>query len=106
MRLRLMQLNAQDLFLQLAYDVTPADLPRLAEEEWQLLGVRDVAVKPLVKLRGLARLLADERPDVVCVNEVGGPESLQALVRLFLADSYVPFCVRGNDGRGIDNGFL
>lgn len=106
MRLTIMQLNAQDLFVRLAYPVGPRDLEGLSEARWQQLGETDLPLKPLGKLRALARLFDEVRPDVVCLNEVGGPESLEVVTRLFLDAAYQPYIVRGNDERGIDNGFL
>jgi hypothetical protein len=101
-----MQLNAQDLFVRLAYPVGPRDLEVLSESQWQQLGETDLPLKPLGKLSALARVIDELRPDVVCLNEVGGPESLVEVTRLFLADAYLPYIARGNDERGIDNGFL
>lgn len=106
MRLKLMQFNVQDLFLQLAYPISTATLQGLTERQWQLLGAEDVELKPLGKLRGLGRVIFQERPDVVLLNEVGGPESLAHFARLFLDDRYEPLILPGRARRGIGNGFL
>lgn len=105
-RLKLMAFNVQDLFLDLAYQLSPADLDDLSEVEWQQLGEADQPLKPLAKLRGIARIFHDEQPDVAMLCEVGGPKALANFCRLFLADAYEPFLIRGNDQRGIDSGFL
>ena len=36
-----MEFNVQDLFLRLEQRIDPADLDRLNEDEWQLLGKRE-----------------------------------------------------------------
>lgn len=106
MRIKLLQYNVQDLFLQLAYPVSAAHLQALSEAHWQLVGATDVKLKPLAQLRGLAAVLAEEAPDVVLLCEVGGAESLKNLARLFLHDAYEPLLIPGQAHRGIGNGFL
>jgi hypothetical protein len=106
MRLKLIELNAQDLFLRLEYPLAPSDLEGLSEAQWRLMAPADAPIKPLAKLRGLARVFVDERPDVAMLCEVGGAESLAAFARLFLADAWEPLLVPGNSERGIDCGFL
>src|SRR6185312_5880453 len=44
--------------------------------------------------------------DIVCMNEVGGEESLQNFARFFLGGKYTPFLIEGNSDRGIDVGYL
>lgn len=105
-RLKLMEYNAQDLFVQLAYPVSAADLQGLSERHWQLVGAPDVRLKPLVQLHGLAHTLREEDPDVVLLCEVGGMESLSHFARLFLGDTYEPYLIPGTANRGIGNGFL
>lgn len=104
--LRLMELNAQDLFISLAYPVQPHDLTGLSEEQWQLLGDGDVPQKPLHKLFGLQELFLKERPDVAMICEVGGMKSLEAFNSLFLNDSYLPLMSEGDSERGIECCFL
>lgn len=101
-----MEFNVQDLFLDLQYPVEPGLLTKLTEREWQLLGKTDAELKPLAKLRGLARVFLEERPDIAMLCEVGGYASLANFSRLFLEDTYEPLLVPGNDERGIHNGFL
>lgn len=105
-RIKLMQLNAQDLFLKLVFPVTSREIEVCTEPQWQLMGADNVALKPLAKLRGLARAIDAEAPDVVFMNEVGGADSLRHFARLFLADRFEPFMVDGQARRGIGNGFL
>src|SRR5262245_51543243 len=103
MRLKLMEYNVQDLFLPLAYAVKPTDLEALNEAEWQLLAAPDQPMKPLAKLKGLARVFAQENPDVALLCEVGGADALAHFNRLFLGERYEPYFFRGNDERGIDS---
>lgn len=98
--------NVQDLFLDLAYDVSPGHLEALSENQWQHLGRAGVHLKPLQKLRGLAAVMLQEQPDVIALCEVGGKAALENFSRLFLEDAYAAWLVEGNDRRGIHNGFL
>lgn len=106
MRLKLMLYNVQDFFFRLAYPVAPEDVAGLGEAEWQLLAPDDVPMKPLAKLRGIAKVIQEEAPDVVMLCEAGGPESLANFSRFFLGDSYEPYATPGISDRGIETGFL
>lgn len=101
-----MEFNVQDLFLRLDQPIGVADLDRLNEDEWQLLGARDEELKPLGKLRGLAQVFREEDPDVAMLCEVGGPEALANFSRLFLADRYEPLATRPISDRGIETAYL
>ena len=104
--MRILALNMQDLFLRLAYPLGPADLADLSEVQWQQLGIDDEPLKPLGKLRGLARVFEELQPDVAVLSEVGGTEALATFNRLFLGDRYEPLLAAGNSNRGIECGFL
>jgi hypothetical protein len=75
-RIKLLQYNVQDLFLQLAYPVEAAHLSGLSEQHWQLVGATDVKLKPLAQLRGLASLwerglLPSDHYPLVCTLDLG-----------------------------------
>ncbi len=102
---RVVQLNAENLFLYLD-DVSPRDWRKLNEKEWQKLSSATVANKSLAKTWWLADSLKVLDADVICLNEVGGLESLSNFAQIFLEDRYVPFLIEGNSDRGIDVGYL
>ncbi len=102
---KVVQLNAENLFLFLN-DTTDRDWRRLSEKDWQKMSTSTVPNKPLVKTLWLADSLIDMDADIVCINEVGGQESLENFARLFLKGQYVPYLLEGNSDRGIDVGFL
>lgn len=102
---KIVQINAENLFLFLD-DLTPRDWRTLSEKEWQKLTRATVANKPLKKVLWLAESLLHIDADLICVNEVGGEESLSNFAKVFLADKYVPHIIEGNSNRGIDVGYL
>ncbi len=106
MQFKVLVFNAQDLFLALAHEPRPEDLGRLSDEEWQYFGQGPEKIKPLSKLHGIARMFAEEDPDLACLCEVGGVLALENLNRLFLGQRYHVFLQAGNSDRGIENGFL
>ncbi|MEO0335543.1 MAG: hypothetical protein AAF202_04080, partial [Pseudomonadota bacterium] len=103
--LRLMQLNAENLFLYLD-KLEGNDLTILSETQWQQLSIASVKNKSLKKTRWLAESILQEDPDVVFLNEVGGLESLENFNQLFLSDQYQCLLKEGNSDRGIDIGYL
>src|SRR6185312_12709837 len=72
---KVVQLNAENLFIYLD-DLNERDWRNLAEKDWQKLSSATVANKSLVKTLWLADSILDMDPDIVCLNEVGGQESL------------------------------
>jgi endonuclease/exonuclease/phosphatase family metal-dependent hydrolase len=102
---KVVQLNAENLFLFLN-DTTDRDWRRMSEKDWQKMSTATVPNKSLVKTLWLADSLLDMDADIVCINEVGGQESLSNFAKLFLKGRYVPHLVEGNSDRGIDVGFL
>jgi hypothetical protein len=102
---KVVQLNAENLFLFLD-DLTLRDWRSLAEKDWQRLSQATVANKSLIKTLWLADSLLHMDPDIICLNEVGGLESLTNFNFLFLGDRYAPHLLEGNSDRGIDIGYL
>ncbi len=102
---KIVQLNAENLFVFLA-DMTPRDWRKMTEKEWQKLTHATIPNKSLSKILWLADSLLHIDADLICLNEVGGEESLSNFAKLFLADKYVPHIIEGNSDRGIDIGYL
>ncbi len=99
------QLNAENLFLYLD-DLRPRDWRRMSEKDWQKLSHATIANKPLLKTLWLAESLLHIDANIVCLNEIGGQESLRNFTQLFLQDKYDCHLLEGNSDRGIDVGFL
>ncbi len=102
---KLMQLNAENLFIYLDEEL-PADMQAINELEWQNFSKASVPNKPLNKIQALAESILDINPDIIGLNEVGGGESLENFNRIFLNDRFVPYLIEGNSDRGIDVGYL
>lgn len=102
---KIMQLNAENLFLFLD-DQTDRDWRKLSEKEWQKLSHASVPNKSLSKTLWLADSILDIGADIVCMNEVGGEESLRNFTKFFLKGQYIPHLIEGNSDRGIDIGYL
>lgn len=102
---KVVQLNAENLFLFLN-DTTDRDWRKVSEKDWQRMSTATVPNKSLVKTLWLAESVLDMDADIVCMNEVGGQESLENFAKLFLKGRYVPYLLEGNSDRGIDVGFL
>jgi endonuclease/exonuclease/phosphatase family metal-dependent hydrolase len=99
------QLNAENLFLFLDQP-GERDWPRLNEKEWQKLSQASVPNKSLVKTLWLAETLLDIDADIVCLNEIGGEESIHNFAKYFLKGRYIGHLIEGNSDRGIDIGYL
>jgi endonuclease/exonuclease/phosphatase family metal-dependent hydrolase len=104
-KLKLMQLNAENLFIFLD-EVAPERWRELKESDWQALSKASVPNKSLRKALALSESILDVMPHVVALNEVGGLESLTNFNRLFLNDLYSEYLIEGNSDRGIDVGYL
>lgn len=102
---KIAQLNAENLFLFLDQP-GPRDWRKLSEKDWQKLSSATVPNKSLTKTLWLADSVLDMNADIVCVNEVGGEESLRNFAKHFLGGAYEPHLIEGNSDRGIDIGFL
>lgn len=103
--LKVLLLNAENLFLLSDRELTPAHL-EIDESQWQRLSTSVYANKSLFKMRALARAILDQDPDLILLCEVGGLESLKNFNRLFLQDRYLTALTEGNSERNIDVGFL
>lgn len=99
------QLNAENLFLYLD-ETQDRDWRKMTEKEWQKLSRATVPNKSLTKTLWLADSLLQIDADVICLNEVGGLESIHNFNKLFLGNRYTPLLIEGNSDRGIDIGFL
>jgi exonuclease III len=104
-KLRIAQLNAENLFLFFDQDLPP-DWQNLSEKEWQKLSQASVQNKNLKKALWLGQSLLEIDADIVLVNEVGGEESLVNFAKFFLNDIYKAYVIEGNSDRGIDIGYL
>jgi hypothetical protein len=104
-KLKVMLLNAENLFLLSDQDLTSEHL-KLDQIQWNKLSTSVYENKPLEKARALSRLITEQDPDLILFCEVGGLESLQNFNRLFLADRYSPALIEGNSNRNIDVGYL
>ncbi len=102
---KIAQLNAENLFLFMD-DITARDWRKLSEKEWQKLSNASTPNKSIVKTLWLAESLLQINADIVCLNEVGGEESIRNFAHFFLHDRYVPHLIEGNSDRGIDVGYL
>jgi hypothetical protein len=104
-RLRVAQINAENLFLFFNQELPP-QWNQLSEKEWQKLSQASVPNKSLKKTLWLAQSLLAIDADFLMVNEVGGEESLRNFAQYFLEDRYRAHVIEGNSDRGIDIGYL
>ena len=104
-QLRLCQVNCENLFifLDLWHD---QNIKNMNEKEWQALSLASGMNKSLLKTRWLGETLLEIDADIIMLNEVGGPESLNNFNRHFLENRYEPYLLVGNSERGIDVGYL
>jgi hypothetical protein len=106
-KLKVMVLNAQDLFLFMdKHNHTEAPVKELTEIKWQLMSSSLFFNKSKEKCQILANTILDSQADVVMVTEVGGFESLSNFSKFVLNDEYVALSVPSNSERGIDLGYL
>lgn len=103
--LRIGLFNAENLFILFDHPV-PAHFEKMNETQWQRLSTSVYENKPLKKIIEIAKIIEEEKPDVMMLCEIGGEESLKNFNQLFLKDSYLPFLIEGNSDRNIDIGFL
>jgi hypothetical protein len=103
--LKIMVLNAQDLFLFMEkHDQT--SLENLTEIKWQLMSSSLFLNKSKDKCISLAQTIRDSGADIVMMTEVGGHESLANFARFVLNDEYTSLSLPSNSDRGIDLGYL
>ncbi|USN47645.1 MAG: endonuclease/exonuclease/phosphatase family protein [Pseudobdellovibrionaceae bacterium] len=103
--LRVVQFNLENLFVYLD-QYSQQDLTQLSEDQWQKMSISLHPNKPLKKLWSLAKIIHDLDPDILMLNEVGGPESLHNFNKYFLHDAFHRHITEGNSDRGIDIGYL
>lgn len=105
MKLRIVQINCLDLFIFLDQKLEKS-IKHYQEDEWQKLTYSQKGNKPLEKTKKLAETLLKTKADIICLNEVGGIESLTNFNKYFLKNRYVVAMADGSSDRGIDTGFL
>ncbi len=104
-RLKIMVLNAQDLFLFMD-KFTDTPIPEMTEIKWQLMSSSLFSNKSKEKCLMLAQAVRDSQADIVMMTEVGGPESLHNFAKYLLNDEYFSLSLPSNSDRGIDLGYL
>ena len=106
-QMKLMVLNAQDLFLFMdKHDHNLGPVTELTEIKWQLMSSSLFSNKSKEKCLMLAHTIKENDPDIVMVTEVGGPESLANFAKFLLDDQYLALSLPSNSDRGIDLGYL
>lgn len=105
--LKVMVLNAQDLFLFMdKHNHEAVPVTELTEIKWQLMSSSLFSNKSKEKCQILANTIQDAQADIVMMTEVGGPESLSNFAKYVLNDEYLSFSLPSNSDRGIDLGYL
>lgn len=104
--LKLLLLNAENLFLLFDQKPTAHEVDTLDENQWQKLSTSLYNNKPLNKLKELQKLITENTPDIIMLCEVGGVESLNNFNEYFLDQNYSAALIEGNSDRHIDVGFL
>jgi len=103
--LRIMVLNAQDLFLFAdKYDGTP--VAEMNEIKWGLMSSSLFNNKSKDKCFSLAQTIMKSNADIIMMTEIGGKESLENFSRFTLEDKYQAHSLPSNSDRGIDLGYL
>lgn len=106
-KLKVLVLNAQDLFLFMdKHNHEAIPVTELTEIKWQLMSSSLFSNKSKEKCQMLAGVIKDHDADVVMMTEVGGPESLENFAKFLLNDEYVALSMPSNSDRGIDLGYL
>lgn len=105
--LKVMVLNAQDLFLFMdKHNHETVAVTELTEIKWQLMSSSLFSNKSKEKCQMLAQTILDAEADIVMMTEVGGPESLANFAKYVLNDEYLSLSLPSNSDRGIDLGYL
>src|SRR4051812_11706078 len=92
---KIAQMNAENLFLFLDQP-GERDWRRMSEKDWQKLSAATVPNKSLTKTLWLADSILDIDADIVCLNEVGGEESIRNFAAYFLGGQYTAHLIEGN----------
>jgi endonuclease/exonuclease/phosphatase family metal-dependent hydrolase len=96
--LRLMTYNVKNLFTHVG------DFDRVGPNKFQK--TKPSKDKPEQELIGVAQAINESNPDVIVMQEVEGQSVLEDFNNHYLNGQYQTFLTPGNDGRGIDIGFL
>jgi endonuclease/exonuclease/phosphatase family metal-dependent hydrolase len=103
--MKIMVLNAQDLFLFMdKHD--ESSIHELTEIKWQLMSSSLFSNKSKDKCLMLGQTILNSGADIVMMTEVGGPESLANFAKYLLNDEYLAMSLPSNSDRGIDLGYL
>lgn len=97
--------NLENLFLIFDQPLPPHYL-KLTEAQWQKLSSSVYENKPLSKCIQIAEIIKQQRPDILMLCEVGGPESLKNFNEHFLDSEFHIALIEGNSDRNIDVGYL
>lgn len=93
MSLKIVQLNAENLFLlTTSKENSSTDIP--------------LSPKAVDKTTELARAVLDMNADIILLCEVGGKDSLDLFNGAYLKDLYFTTLITGNSDRGIELGYL
>lgn len=106
-KIKIMVLNAQDLFLFMDkhnHDLVP--VTELTEIKWQLMSSSLFSNKSKEKCQILSKCILESEADIVMMTEVGGTDSLINFAKYLLHDQYQALCLPSNSDRGIDLGYL
>lgn len=106
MNLKIMVLNAQDLFLFMDKHDHSTPVTELTEIKWNLMSSSLLNNKSKEKCLQLGKAIMDANTDIVMMTEVGGPESLSNFAKYLLNDEYLALSLPSNSDRGIDLGYL
>lgn len=105
--LKVMVLNAQDLFLFMdKHNHAEIQVTELSEIKWQLMSSSLFSNKSKEKCQILGNTIIESQADIVMMTEVGGPESLSNFAKFVLNDEYTSLTLPSNSDRGIDLGYL
>lgn len=106
-KMKVMVLNAQDLFLFMdKHGHSEIPVTELNEIKWQLMSSSLFSNKSKEKCQILAQTITEADADVVMMTEVGGLESLNNFAKHVLQDKYLALSLPSNSDRGIDLGYL
>jgi hypothetical protein len=105
-KLKVMVLNAQDLYLFMDKHTHAVPPHELNEIKWQLMSSSIFSNKSKEKCQLLGQAVIDAEADIVMMTEVGGPESLSNFAKYLLNDQYRALSLPSNSDRGIDLGYL
>jgi len=98
--LKFMAFNVENLFVS------------TGKTEWTSIGVQKSIIKkppqpkPEHDIEKVRAIIKEELPDVLIITEVESQTALEYLAKNSLQGLYKSFLIEGNDGRGIDIGFL